>query len=229
MSWKRRILPRLVTVIAVAGIVALPVVVEAQGTLFVEGGNVGVGIDTPQVEFHVFATGEAPTDVQFKVEANTDPAFDFTEQDSGVTWRFINNNRAWKVVDVGAGADFREELTLNQAGDLTISGEIFTSGSCSGGCDLLFDPGHRPESIEEHAASMWANRHLPAIGPTAEDGPFNLSRMTGAMLNELEKAHIYIEELHNRLATQERHSVALAERLAALEKQIGQSRENVVD
>lgn len=217
-----RMLPRVVRVIAAAGVAAVPVLAAAQDAVFVDSsGNVGVGTNTPQVELHVFATGEAPTDVQFKVEANTDPAFDFTEQDSGVTWRFINNNTAWKVVDVGAGADSREELTLTQAGDLRISGEIFTSGGCSGGCDLLFDPAHRPESIEEHAASMWANRHLPAVGPTPENGPFNLSRMTGAMLNELEKAHIYIEELHHRLAMQEQQNATLAERLAAVEKRIG--------
>lgn len=223
MTWIDRMLPKFVRVIAVASVAALPVLAGAQDALFIDSaGNVGLGTNTPQVELHVLATGEAPTDVQFKVEANTDPAFDFAEQDSGVTWRFINNNAVWKVADVGSGADAKEELTLNQAGDLKISGEIFTSGGCSGGCDLLFDPAHRPESIEEHAELMWANKHLPAVGPTAENGAFNLSRMTGAMLNELEKAHIYIEELHDRLARQEQLNAALAERLETLESRMAQ-------
>ncbi|HEX2164038.1 MAG TPA: hypothetical protein VHM02_08825, partial [Thermoanaerobaculia bacterium] len=37
-------------------------------------GDVGIGTASPDVELHILATGEAPTDVQFKIEANTDPA-----------------------------------------------------------------------------------------------------------------------------------------------------------
>lgn len=47
---------------------------------------------------------------------------------------------------------------------------------------------------------MWVHRHLPAVGPTAEGEPFNVTEKSGGMLNELEKAHIYIEQLHHRLA-----------------------------
>jgi len=159
-------------------------------------GDVGIGTASPSVDLHILKTAEAATDVQFKIEANTDPAFDFAEQDSGVTWRFINNNAVLKIADVGTGADAAEEFSLNQAGNLTISGQIFTSGSCSGGCDLVFDPATDVESIEEHAKLMWERRHLPAVGPTRENGPFNLSAMTGGMLNELEKAHIFIAQLH---------------------------------
>jgi len=182
--------------------------------------DIGMGTSNPDVDLHILATGEAATDVQFKIEANTDPAFDFKEQDSGVTWRFINNNTVLKVADVGTGADGAEELTLTQAGDLTITGEIFTGGSCSGGCDLVFDSGSSLESIEEHAELMWQNQFLPAVGPTPEQGPFNLSRMTGALLNELEKAHIYIQQLHERLASQEQESIDLARRLASLERSL---------
>jgi hypothetical protein len=46
---------------------------------------------------------------------------------------------------------------------------------------------------------MWENSYLPAVGPTQENAPINLSDKTGRMLNELEKAHIYIEQLHNTI------------------------------
>jgi hypothetical protein len=46
---------------------------------------------------------------------------------------------------------------------------------------------------------MWKNSFLPAVGPTVEGAPFNLTEKTGGILNELEKAHIYIEQLHERL------------------------------
>lgn len=45
---------------------------------------------------------------------------------------------------------------------------------------------------------MWVHRHLPAVGPTAEGEPFNVTEKSGGMLNELEKAHIYIELQHGR-------------------------------
>ena len=45
---------------------------------------------------------------------------------------------------------------------------------------------------------MWANKHLPAIGPTEPSKPVNLTDQYGNMLNELEKAHIYIAQLNER-------------------------------
>ncbi|HEX2165117.1 MAG TPA: hypothetical protein VHM02_14330, partial [Thermoanaerobaculia bacterium] len=169
-------------------------------------GDVGIGTASPDVELHILATGEAPTDVQFKIEANTDPAFDFEEQDSGITWRFINNDTALKIVDIGAGTDAAEEFVLTQAGNLTITGQLVTGGpQCGPGtpCDGVFDPSHRVESIEEHAAAMWSNSYLPAVGPTLPAAPINVSEKLGGILNELEKAHIYIEQLHERLAEKE--------------------------
>ncbi|MCF3596450.1 hypothetical protein LZG00_20900, partial [Rhodobacteraceae bacterium LMO-12] len=61
---------------------------------------------------------------------------------------------------------------------------------------------------------MFANRHLPNVGPTAESGPMNLSDKIGGMLNELEKAHIYIAQLEE----QTRAIPELQARLDLLEK-----------
>ena len=46
---------------------------------------------------------------------------------------------------------------------------------------------------------MWENMHLPAVGPTAPDLPFNVTEKTAGMLHELEVAHIYIEQLDARV------------------------------
>ena len=46
---------------------------------------------------------------------------------------------------------------------------------------------------------MWENKYLWGVGPTPEGEPMNLTRKTAGILHELEKAHIYIEQLHNRL------------------------------
>ena len=107
---------------------------------------------------------------------------------------------------------------LDSSGNLTILGSIFTAGgTCGGGCDYVFNPEYDLPSIEEHAASMWELGHLPAVGPTQEGAPFNLSDKTGRMLNELEKAHIYIEQLHQRLKQKEDALQGIQDRLARLE------------
>ena len=87
------------------------------------------------------------------------------------------------------------------------------------------------KSVTEHAALMWEKGHLPAVGPTLPGAPMNVSEKMGGMLNELEHAHIYIEELHSRNAAlaaevaaeraqnarQAAQIAALAARLDALE------------
>ena len=98
--------------------------------------------------------------------------------------------------DVG---DADSELFLDTSGNLTISGSLTVGpGGCTN-CDRVFGPDCELESFEDHASYMWTNRHLPGVGPTPEDQPMNLSKKTGGILNELEKAHIYIEQLHARV------------------------------
>jgi len=60
----------------------------------------------------------------------------------------------------------------------------------------VFDADYDLPTIEEHAREMFAKKHLPEIGPTIPLAPINLSEQYGKMLNELEKAHIYIAELN---------------------------------
>jgi hypothetical protein len=71
---------------------------------------------------------------------------------------------------------------------------------------------------------MWENRHLPGVGPTPEDQPMNLSKKTGGILNELEKAHIFIEQLHSTvqelkttIGEKDQALAGLQERLTSLE------------
>lgn len=51
---------------------------------------------------------------------------------------------------------------------------------------------------------MWSARYLPSVGPTPENSAFNISRKVGGILNELAKAHIYIDELNRRIDVLER-------------------------
>ncbi|MDI6794767.1 MAG: hypothetical protein QME81_18190 [bacterium] len=62
--------------------------------------------------------------------------------------------------------------------------------------DYVFEPDYELETIEEHAAYMWKNKHLKAI-PNAkldEDGReiIEVGIHRRGIVEELEKAHIYI-------------------------------------
>ena len=69
--------------------------------------------------------------------------------------------------------------------------------------DYVFAPDYTLESIEDHAAYMWEHRHLSALkGAVVKEGKgssFEVGAMSYGMLEELEKAHIYISQLNERI------------------------------
>lgn len=110
-------------------------------------------------------------------------------------------------------------FVLAPNGTLTLTGELITAGgTCGGGCDKVFSSDFTVETVEDHAEKMWENSYLPAVGPTVENAPINLSQKTAGMLNELEKAHIYIAQLNTRLKEQEARMNELLSRLEQLDK-----------
>ena len=56
---------------------------------------------------------------------------------------------------------------------------------------------------------MWEQGYLPYVGPTAEGQPFNMTEKLGGMLNALEHAHVYIEELRAQNAALQAEMAAL--------------------
>ena len=50
---------------------------------------------------------------------------------------------------------------------------------------------------------MWADKHLPAVGPTLPDQPVDVTTKMLRMLNELEHAHIFIQQLNTEIGTLE--------------------------
>ena len=72
---------------------------------------------------------------------------------------------------------------------------------------------------------MWREKHLPGVGPGEKDGEGREyveygSRMRG-ILEELEKAHIYIEQLHNRNKNLESRLRAVEQVVTRLAKKPG--------
>ncbi len=167
-------------------------------------GNVGIGsgiepVIEPDNRLHV--TDNANIDVA-KIESDgnqTRLLLENNSQASAIQWAFsVNGNPdEFRVSKIGSGST---ELKLDTSGNMTLRGSITTGGAtCGGGCDRVFQPGYELESIAEHAAYMWENSHLRGVGPTVENQPFDLTEKTGGMLNELETAHIYIEQLHTTI------------------------------
>lgn len=88
---------------------------------------------------------------------------------------------------------------------LTVNGGLTVIGGCTG-CDAVFQEDWPLESIDEHAKLMYANSYLPGVGPTPEgQTTIDVFQKVTGILQELEKAHIYIDQLHQRIAKLETH------------------------
>ncbi len=109
-------------------------------------------------------------------------------------------------------------------GDLHITGTL-TGGKSLKSADFVFEKYYKLESIDEHAEFMWGNKHLPALkGQKAinADG-YDMIERREAILEELEKAHIYIEQLNNEiklLKIENRDLKKNIDRIFILEKEI---------
>ena len=182
-------------------------------------GNVGIGASSPSQSLHVRRTdGSAKILVEETsttktarslLELNNNGNTFITLTDSsagGGTWNIQNrgsdDNNELRITNSASGG---EEFTLSQDGTLTVTGGFISTeggGACTlaDPCDAVFDPAlYQVPSITEHAALMWDNQYLPAVGPTGPGQPLNVTTKMLRMLNELEHAHIYIEQLHARV------------------------------
>ena len=172
--------------------------------LYIWPGEIGMGTGdaNPDANLHVKQDGAS-----FLLENTSDSNHGITLKHAAASnneW-VIQQNASTAGVNA-AGLTFtlagtgQQEMVLETDGDVTITGTLTTGGTtCGGGCDLVFQPEYDLRTIEEHAAYMWENSYLPAVGPTVENAPFNMTEKTTGMLNELEHAHIYIEQLNNTL------------------------------
>lgn len=172
--------------------------------------NIGMGTGSPAAALHlrrydnsaavlIEDSGSGPLG-QLTLRNNGGTYLTLDNTDSGTTWFFTHEDSSPNRFIIADAVADGPELTLTAGGDLTIPGQLFTGGSCGAGCDRVFDADYPLPTIPQQAAMMMRDRHLPNVGPTPEDGPFNITAMTGGMLNELEKAHLYIAQLESRLS-----------------------------
>ncbi|MCF6224854.1 MAG: hypothetical protein L3J22_00925 [Xanthomonadales bacterium] len=100
------------------------------------------------------------------------------------------NGLASRTVSIG-GASVGEAAVLDVRGSIMVDGSVIHA-------DFVFEPDYELMSIKENANFMWQNKHLPSLpkAPKGLRGPVNLVGHQMGILEELEKAHIYIEQLH---------------------------------
>jgi uncharacterized coiled-coil protein SlyX len=196
-------------------------------------GNVGIATSSPQKPLHVIS----PT-------ATDGVAVGKNDNLNLLLLGYDNANNRGTIGSFAAGNPGTLNLnplggnvgigTAAPAGKLDVNGSIFQRG-VQLFADYVFEPTYTLESIEDHAAFMWDNKHLPAVGAKQVDEQGREfveigARMRG-MLEEIEKAHIYISTLNEsitekdaRLAKLERQNAELTERLARIEALVSASK-----
>jgi len=102
--------------------------------------------------------------------------------------------------------------TTSPQGKLDVNGPIYQRGS-ELHADYVFEQGYELESIDEHSEFMWKEKHLPAIpkAMTNDNGQeiVEVGSHRKGIVEELEKAHIYIEQLHKQNKELEKRLVKL--------------------
>lgn len=181
------------------------------------GGNVGMGTSSPDAALDIQrAGGGAAVSMLRFTNTNGPSRLEFRDDTGSVNWDFRTTSGDTFVITQPTSPT--NDFLIASNGNVTVRGTLTTSGpTCGSGCDRVFAPDFELESIEEHAALMWANSYLPAVGPTRPGEAFNVSEKTGGILNELEKAHIYIEQLNAKLTERDALIQQLARRLDQLE------------
>jgi len=113
--------------------------------------------------------------------------------------------------------------TTSPQGKLDVNGSIYQRGSQLH-ADYVYEPGYQLESIEEHAEYMWSNKHLPAVpGKTIDAAGLEVVEVGAhrkGILEELEKAHVYIAQLHSNIKQMQTANESLQEKNKELEQRL---------
>jgi len=179
-------------------------------------GDVGLGTASPNAALHVASGNLNVANGDLTVAGDGTSGGTLTVSNAGTAQVVLSDSSdaGPDLKMVLAGGTFRlsfagtgdAEMELFDNGNMVIPGNLITTGgggacTVADPCDAVFDPEvYQVPSIEEHAAKMWADKHLPAVGPTGPGIPVNVSEKMLRMLNELETAHIYIEQLNSRIS-----------------------------
>ena len=201
--------------------------VVAGGQVYVScDGFVGVGTTSPTEEFEVNGTVKATAlvgDGSGLTIVETDPEVGAVDSNYVPKWdgSALVTGTIYDDGNVGIG-------TNSPQGALDVNGPIYQRG-VELHADYVFEADYELESIDEHSEYMWEQKHLPAIPQTERDERgqeiIEVGGHRRGIVEELEKAHIYIEQLHKRIGELQGQNGLMEGRLAKLEAMIGESAE----
>jgi hypothetical protein len=177
-------------------------------------GNVGMGTASPEVDLHVEDTsGNAELQLEtsgqsWKWRANSaNGQMNIIDNTNSKAPFRIAADTDSNLVSLGidtAGSDAASTVSFGQDGGgnvtVDIQGSVVVDGAVEH-ADYVFEPDFELETIADHATFMWENKHLPALpkAPASGKGRVDLVSHQMGVLEELEKAHIYIDQLHGRI------------------------------
>jgi hypothetical protein len=191
-----------------------------------DNGYIGIGTEMPTTNLQIGGSLGYQDNPTFAIQSsgNLNPVIQIGEE-FGTKGRMIwlNTHDKLALDTEVAGTHYLWTLvldhgkvgigTINPMGTLEVNGSIYQRGTLLH-ADYVFEPDYKLESIEEHAQHMWENKHLKAIPEAAVDESgqeiIDVGSHRRGIVEELEKAHIYIEQLNS-------HIKGLEERLAKLE------------
>jgi hypothetical protein len=118
-------------------------------------------------------------------------------------------------------------LTLTEGGNVVVEQKLIVNGPFihnvqGNSADYVFESSYQLISIEDQSRFMWKNKHLPAVPKRKVDENGNevieIGEYQRGLLEELEKAHIYISRLNEKLKEKDDQISLLIERVQRLEK-----------
>jgi hypothetical protein len=183
-------------------------------------GNVGIGTATPGASLDVARSGD--TTLRISNLATSGFTNDWDWKNNAATGRLtLTDDPSGLRVPLKVAPNAVDNLlrigvlatnTVDINGNLTVTGTITP--------DYVFEPKFDLPTIEQHAAAMWQNKHLPKVAPAATNaegkGVIDVGARSQGLLEELEYAHIYIEQLHTRVQTLQRDDAAQKAELAQM-------------
>lgn len=211
-------------------------------SLYIDSTNdIGIGTNAPATSLHVRRTsGDAVLRVENASATNGDHA-ELQLNSDAQAWSFRSNTNNGTLTVINGTSGLTPfvlspvavsnllQVGFNSAGaqdanNINITGSLTASGTITP--DYVFEDSYDLISIEDHAKFMWENNHLPHVEKAKVDANgtpyFDMVSRSQDLLEELEVAHIYIQQLNEQvkqLKTEKQAALSsLEQRIANLEK-----------
>jgi hypothetical protein len=209
-------LKKTAALIACTLVVAVVGTAYAQGVLFVKGGFVGIGNDEPEHLLHIKRTASGLVDM-VKLENNGGPQFLYFDTAINTGWREGPNPSGAFVINETSNVQVAEMR-------ITKAGELFVAGTKLNVPDYVFEEGYPLMTLDELAAFIEENGHLPGVMTAADkerDGGINIAKLPIQLLEKVEELTLYTLEQQETIESLMAQNAQLQQRLETLESKMG--------